>query len=43
MIKTMNKKINDKIRDISVMAMVFKENIKDRWVTGKKETSNYNN
>lgn len=39
MIKTINKKINDKIRDISVMAMVFKENIKDRWMVGKKETS----
>ena len=39
MIKTINKKINDKIKDISVMAMVFKENIKDRWMVGKKETN----
>lgn len=34
-----NKKINDKISELSIKAMMFKESVKEQWIKGKKKTS----
>ena len=40
MIKTMNKKVSNKITEIAVRGMIFKENLKNQYSGGKSESSN---
>jgi hypothetical protein len=37
--QTINKKMNEKLSELSIKAMMFKESVKEQWIKGKKKTS----